>query len=216
MLSYQHYGGHKLVKALVWAAGAVLAGLIISARKHYTVDIIIAWYTVPLVYCCLHMYWGGQQLEQDAQQEAAGHMAYSACSSSCDSCNGALPTCYSPLKKPSSSAVQPRSSSPLQKQVQLADVDGSAVITLSGAALKLPTSTTVAARTPLSQQTSPAGGWSARQLAAVWPLGHRRAGSEASSTGSSHSSSSGGCHSYGGSSSQQQLADGDPPGCYSC
>jgi hypothetical protein len=29
--------------------GCIVSVLIIASRKHYTVDIVIAWYTVPLV-----------------------------------------------------------------------------------------------------------------------------------------------------------------------
>jgi hypothetical protein len=57
VLAYTHYGGKRLVKAAAWAAAAVLAMLIIAARKHYTVDVVIAWYTVPMVYTLLHVFW---------------------------------------------------------------------------------------------------------------------------------------------------------------
>jgi hypothetical protein len=57
VLAYTHYGGKRLVKAAAWAAAAVLALLIIAARKHYTVDVVIAWYTVPMVYTLLHVFW---------------------------------------------------------------------------------------------------------------------------------------------------------------
>jgi hypothetical protein len=57
VFAYTHYGGKRLVKAAAWAAAAVLALLIIAARKHYTVDIVIAWYTVPMVYTLLHVFW---------------------------------------------------------------------------------------------------------------------------------------------------------------
>jgi hypothetical protein len=45
------------LKAAAWAAAAVLALLIIAARKHYTVDVVIAWYTLPMVYTLLHVFW---------------------------------------------------------------------------------------------------------------------------------------------------------------
>jgi hypothetical protein len=57
VLAYTHYGSKRLVKAAAWAAAAVLALLIIAARKHYTVDVVIAWYTVPMVYTLLHVFW---------------------------------------------------------------------------------------------------------------------------------------------------------------
>lgn len=57
VLAYTHYGSKRLVKAAAWAAAAVLALLIIAARKHYTVDVVIAWYVVPMVYTLLHVFW---------------------------------------------------------------------------------------------------------------------------------------------------------------
>jgi len=193
---------------LAWAAGVVLALLIISARKHYTVDVVVAWYTVPLVYCCLNMYWARKQqglpvLQANHYSSADG--TYSACCSSdscthgvCSSCGGATCSCgcYSPLKK---LRIPSRSSSPV-RQVQLAEADGSAVITAlhGSAALKLPMSVSV--RTPMSPSlTSPS--WP--RLAAVWAMGHRRAGSEGSSSSGS-SSDSWGLHTVG---SSQRLRD---------
>lgn len=64
VLAYQHYGGRRPLKLLGWTAGLVLAVLIIAARKHYTVDIVIAWYTVPMVYTLLHVYWHQRQQQQ--------------------------------------------------------------------------------------------------------------------------------------------------------
>lgn len=61
----------RLVKAAAWLAAASLALLIISARKHYTVDVVVAWYVVPLVYCCLHGCWARRDQRQ-AQQAARG------------------------------------------------------------------------------------------------------------------------------------------------
>lgn len=40
-------------KVAAWALAATLAVLIICSRKHYTVDILIAWYVVPLVFLAL-------------------------------------------------------------------------------------------------------------------------------------------------------------------
>lgn len=61
ILAYQRYGSKLAMKAAAWLSGLVLALLIISARKHYTVDVVIAWYTVPMVFTLLHIYWQRQQ-----------------------------------------------------------------------------------------------------------------------------------------------------------
>jgi hypothetical protein len=121
VLTYQHHGRSRAVKALSWAAAVLLALLIIAARKHYTVDVVIAWYTVPLVYCCLNMYWSRQQQRQqqllpEANSPAAaaagsgwGSIFYSACPtttgielcSGCGQCDNSncSSCCYSPTKK---------------------------------------------------------------------------------------------------------------------
>lgn len=38
---------------MAWGLAATLAVLIICSRKHYTVDVLIAWYVVPLVFLAL-------------------------------------------------------------------------------------------------------------------------------------------------------------------
>ena len=52
-LIYTIWGAWKVVKAAAWAAAAAISLLIIASRKHYTVDVVIAWYTVPLVFHAL-------------------------------------------------------------------------------------------------------------------------------------------------------------------
>jgi hypothetical protein len=49
VLAYTEYGSLWFMKVVAWAAGAVVSALIVASRKHYTVDVVIAWYTVPLV-----------------------------------------------------------------------------------------------------------------------------------------------------------------------
>ncbi|MEW5306308.1 MAG: hypothetical protein WDW36_008780 [Sanguina aurantia] len=53
LLTYNEYGSLRAVKALAWMSGVVLSFLIVASRKHYTVDVVIAWYTVPLVFFTL-------------------------------------------------------------------------------------------------------------------------------------------------------------------
>lgn len=50
MLTYNEYGTLAPIKALAWAGVAVVSMLIVSSRKHYSVDVLIAWYVVPLVF----------------------------------------------------------------------------------------------------------------------------------------------------------------------
>lgn len=57
VLTYTQYGGLFVVKIFSWIMGAVLSLLIIASRKHYTVDIVVAWYTVPLVFYTYHRRW---------------------------------------------------------------------------------------------------------------------------------------------------------------
>jgi hypothetical protein len=40
-------------KAVAWVLAFILSVLIIASRKHYTVDVVIAWYVVPLVFLAL-------------------------------------------------------------------------------------------------------------------------------------------------------------------
>ncbi len=45
------------MKALSWLLGVILSILIVASRKHYTVDVVIAWYTVPLVFYTMYRRW---------------------------------------------------------------------------------------------------------------------------------------------------------------
>ncbi|XP_074271431.1 phosphatidylinositol:ceramide inositolphosphotransferase 1-like isoform X1 [Silene latifolia] len=47
--TYQKYGTKRLIKQLAWLLAVVQSLLIIASRKHYTVDVVVAWYTVNLV-----------------------------------------------------------------------------------------------------------------------------------------------------------------------
>ncbi|XP_042476552.1 phosphatidylinositol:ceramide inositolphosphotransferase-like isoform X2 [Macadamia integrifolia] len=47
--TYQKYGTQRSTKQLAWLIAVIQSLLIIASRKHYTVDIIVAWYTVNLV-----------------------------------------------------------------------------------------------------------------------------------------------------------------------
>lgn len=47
--SYQIYGTQRFIKQLAWLLAIVQSFLIVASRKHYTVDVVVAWYTVNLV-----------------------------------------------------------------------------------------------------------------------------------------------------------------------
>ncbi|XP_075513099.1 phosphatidylinositol:ceramide inositolphosphotransferase 2-like isoform X1 [Primulina tabacum] len=47
--TYHKYGTQRLVKQFAWLTVVAQSLLIIASRKHYTVDIVVAWYSVNLV-----------------------------------------------------------------------------------------------------------------------------------------------------------------------
>jgi len=49
-LTYTKYGDSPLLKKVVWVMAFMFGALVVAARKHYTLDIVVAWYTVPLVW----------------------------------------------------------------------------------------------------------------------------------------------------------------------
>ncbi|GLC41044.1 hypothetical protein PLESTB_000949300 [Pleodorina starrii] len=57
VLAYNEYGSLVVMKAISWLLAVVLSVLIVASRKHYTVDVVIAWYTVPLVFYAMYRRW---------------------------------------------------------------------------------------------------------------------------------------------------------------
>ncbi|XP_015873922.2 phosphatidylinositol:ceramide inositolphosphotransferase 1 [Ziziphus jujuba] len=47
--TYQIYGSKRCIKQFGWVLAVIQSLLIIASRKHYTVDVVVAWYTVNLV-----------------------------------------------------------------------------------------------------------------------------------------------------------------------
>ena len=47
---YGHWGRWRVVKVAYWTADAALSLLIIASRKHYSLDVVVAWIVVPLVF----------------------------------------------------------------------------------------------------------------------------------------------------------------------
>lgn len=60
-LAFQTYGSSQIMKRLAWAGAVVLSVLIIASRKHYSVDVVVAWYTVPLVFFYMQRRWTTQR-----------------------------------------------------------------------------------------------------------------------------------------------------------
>ncbi|EFJ33249.1 hypothetical protein SELMODRAFT_167618 [Selaginella moellendorffii] len=66
--TYQKYGTKRWIKRLAWLVSVVLSLLIIASRKHYTVDVVVAWYTVALVF-----YFVDRQLsDSDISERSSG------------------------------------------------------------------------------------------------------------------------------------------------
>ena len=75
VLAYTEWGAWRAAKAAAWASVGALSLLIIASRKHYTVDVLIAWYVVPLVFWAVRARWwrrargrGDPAAERDAQR----------------------------------------------------------------------------------------------------------------------------------------------------
>jgi hypothetical protein len=49
VVTYQKYGNIRFIKMLAWCIAIAQSLLIIASRKHYSVDVVVAWYTVNLV-----------------------------------------------------------------------------------------------------------------------------------------------------------------------
>ncbi|XP_060176792.1 phosphatidylinositol:ceramide inositolphosphotransferase 1-like [Lycium barbarum] len=47
--TYHKYGTRRFIKQCAWLAVIAQSFLIVASRKHYTVDVVVAWYTVNLV-----------------------------------------------------------------------------------------------------------------------------------------------------------------------
>ena len=47
---YSLRGNLRVLKVIWWLATVALSLLIIASRKHYSVDIVVAWYAVPLIF----------------------------------------------------------------------------------------------------------------------------------------------------------------------
>ena len=87
VLTYTHLGSFRVIKALLWPLAVILAASIIAARKHYTVDVVVAAYTVPMVYLLLNHYCFKHD-QEDLGLALAEHTGTCSSPSSCCSCCG--------------------------------------------------------------------------------------------------------------------------------
>ena len=53
------------VQGIIWTGAFVLSTLIVASRKHYTVDVLVAWYVVPLVFYSSHRRWTTKRTLKD-------------------------------------------------------------------------------------------------------------------------------------------------------
>eukprot|EP00892_Ulva_mutabilis_P001579 jgi/Ulvmu1/11421/UM075_0085.1 len=53
VIGHSYYSKPLVPKVVAWVLALALSLLIIASHKHYTVDVTIAWYTVPLVFLAL-------------------------------------------------------------------------------------------------------------------------------------------------------------------
>ncbi|KAH7617669.1 putativeceramide inositolphosphotransferase [Nannochloris sp. 'desiccata'] len=65
VLTFTEYGETLLIKLIAWIGVAAMGLCIIASRKHYSVDVVVAWYTVPLVFYAMHRRWTTKRPVQD-------------------------------------------------------------------------------------------------------------------------------------------------------
>jgi hypothetical protein len=65
VLTFTEYGETLLIKIIAWIGVALMGLCIVASRKHYSVDVVVAWYTVPLVFYAMHRRWTTKRPMQD-------------------------------------------------------------------------------------------------------------------------------------------------------
>jgi hypothetical protein len=56
-LTFTEYGETLLLKVVAWLGVAMMSLCIVASRKHYSVDVVVAWYVVPLVFYAMMRRW---------------------------------------------------------------------------------------------------------------------------------------------------------------
>lgn len=65
VLTFTEYGETLIIKIIAWIGVAVMGLCIVASRKHYSVDVVVAWYTVPLVFYAMLRRWTTKRPVQD-------------------------------------------------------------------------------------------------------------------------------------------------------
>ena len=65
VLTFTEYGEKLFLKIIAWCGVAMMSLFIVASRKHYSVDVVVAWYTVPLVFYAMHRRWTTVRPVQD-------------------------------------------------------------------------------------------------------------------------------------------------------
>ena len=65
VLTFTEYGETLLIKIVAWIGVAAMGLCIVASRKHYSVDVVVAWYTVPLVFYAMLRRWTTKRPVQD-------------------------------------------------------------------------------------------------------------------------------------------------------
>lgn len=66
VLTFTEYGETLIIKVITWVAVSIMGLCIIASRKHYSVDVVVAFYTVPLVFYTMHRRWTTKRPVQEA------------------------------------------------------------------------------------------------------------------------------------------------------
>lgn len=64
-LTFTEYGETLILKIIAWIGVGLMSLCIIASRKHYSVDVVIAWYVVPLVFYTMLRRWTTKRPVQD-------------------------------------------------------------------------------------------------------------------------------------------------------
>lgn len=56
-LTFTEYGETMILKVISWIGVAMMSLCIVASRKHYSVDVVVAWYVVPLVFYAMMRRW---------------------------------------------------------------------------------------------------------------------------------------------------------------
>jgi hypothetical protein len=59
-LTYSHYGSYSWLKMVMWCFVLCHGLLVVASREHYMLDVVIGWYTVPMVWICYEWYFPDQ------------------------------------------------------------------------------------------------------------------------------------------------------------